>query len=387
LRSTLQQLIILRQERVLERDPVLAVRLRKHAEVDGVLEHVVLVFVIEHNLIIPHASTRGELGIGLSGVLNVETSEQVSVTTLGLKLNLELFEIGHDVLIISSVRVQFIEEIIALFQLVGVNLFDFDITWILKSGGNAEADSLPVGMLVLHGKDIGASGDITVGAVSRVMLELVNAHIGCLLNGGTSVLRSRKRAEAILVVIELVDEAVSGANLVEDLVGQLIGFKSLILKIDGQITLSNHADVSVDRGEPIVGADGLCADLTINDVEVLAHFILLSSNLSTERSVGIEADLVGAGCGTPLGSLGISKDNTSRGTLSRSQHDVAAIRTSWRDPRNDIHISLTVKAIDVNAHILKGLQNEVREALLLERIDHDSLGQSRGEYIIFGSGN
>ena len=126
-------------------------------------------------------------------------------------------------------------------------------------------------MLVLHGKNVSTIGNITVGAVGRVMRKLIHAHIIRILNGRTCVLGSRERTEAILVVILLVDEAVTGANLVEDFVGLLIGCEALVLKINAQAALLFKINVLVYGGEPTVTFNELRADLTINDVEVLAH--------------------------------------------------------------------------------------------------------------------
>lgn len=73
--------------------------------------------------------------------------------------------------------------------------------------------------------------------------------------------------------------------------------------------------------------------------------------------------------------------------MSSSQHDVLAIRARGCDPWNNVQISLAIEAVDINAHIFERLQNEVLEAVLLERVDHDSRREGRGERVVLGSGN
>jgi hypothetical protein len=170
-------------------------------------------------------------------------------------------------------------------------------------------------------------------------------------------------------------------------IGLLVGLKVLVLKIDRHLTLSSHTDVSVDRRDPFVGSDELSTDLTVNVVEVIAHLGLLDGDLSTEGRVGIEADRVGAGGVLPLCPLRVAKDDTTVGTLSSSQHDILTIRARGRDPWNNVHISLTIEAVDINAHIFERLKNKVLEAVLLERVDHDSRREGRGERVVLGSGN
>lgn len=172
----IEQLVVLRQESVPEGDLVLAVRLGEHAEVDRVLEHIILVFVGEHNLIVHHASTGHVFGVELSGSLLGETSEQVGITTLSLKLDLELLEVGHGVSV--SGWVQLIEEVLALVQIVVVDLLEFDISRVLELGGNAERDRSPVAMLVPNGKDVAAVSSVAIGAVGRIVRDDALALVG-----------------------------------------------------------------------------------------------------------------------------------------------------------------------------------------------------------------
>ena len=79
-------------------------------------------------------------------------------------------------------------------------------------------------------------------------------------------------------------------------------------------------------------------------------------------------------------------DNRSVGTLGGSQSDSIAAGSCWLVSWCNIDISMTSVSVDIKPDVLLRFQDEVRVALLLERVDHDLSRKGVAQSIVALSG-